>query len=114
MHELPVAEQLLEIALRHGESSGARKITSLNLVIGQLSSIVDDSVAFYWEMIAEDTIASGSTLHFDRLPVELVCLDCQTSYTPIGEDFACPNCKSLHVKVRSGEEFYLESIEIET
>lgn len=114
MHELPVAECLLEIALRYGESSGARRITGLNLVIGQLSSIVDDSVIFYWQMIAEDTIASGSMLHFERVSLELACLDCETAFKPGGDDFACPECHSLRVKVTAGEEFYLESIEIES
>jgi Zn finger protein HypA/HybF involved in hydrogenase expression len=32
---------------------------------------------------------------------------------PAGE-LACPNCQSMHVKVISGEEFYLEAIDIES
>lgn len=114
MHELSVAESMLEIALRHGASSGARRITDLHLVIGQLSSIMDDSVQFYWEMIAENTIAEGSILHFNRVPIELFCLDCQTAFSPNEDNFACPICCGLRVKVVGGEEFFLESIQIET
>jgi hydrogenase nickel incorporation protein HypA/HybF len=61
MHELPVTESLLEIALRHARKAGAERITRLNIVIGELSSIVDESIRFYWDIVSKDTMAEGST-----------------------------------------------------
>lgn len=119
MHELSVTENLLEIALRHAgqavsdDSPGNIKIANLYLVIGQLSSIVNDSVQFYWDIIAKDTPAEGAKLHFRRVPAELLCLDCNTSYHPSMDELACPNCHSARIKIISGEEFYLEAIDIE-
>jgi len=46
MHELAVTENILSIASKHAQESGATRVTAINLVIGQLSSIVDDSVQF--------------------------------------------------------------------
>ena len=114
MHELSVTESILEIALRHADQAGARRITDLNLVIGQLSSIVDDSVQFYWDIIAKDTIAEGARLHFKRIPTEMLCLDCGKHYAPDSETLACPNCQSAHVQVFAGNEFRLDSIDIDT
>jgi hydrogenase nickel incorporation protein HypA/HybF len=88
-------------------------VISLHLVIGQLSSIVDDSVQFYWDMISAGTICEGAQLHFERRPVRLKCLDCDQTYTLSGELTDCPNCHSARIKVVSGEEFYLDSIEVE-
>jgi hydrogenase nickel incorporation protein HypA/HybF len=82
-------------------------------VIGQLSSIVDDSIKFYWEMIAKDTIAQSADLHFKRLPTRLACLDCGREYEPLGTELLCPNCQSMRIKILSGEEFYIEAIDIE-
>jgi len=113
MHELPVTESLLEIALRHANKAGASRILSLNIVIGQLASIVDDSVQFYWDMIAENTPAQGAQLNFKRIPPELQCLECDKKYTPGGDDMACPDCGSAQVKIVAGREFYLDSIEVE-
>jgi hydrogenase nickel incorporation protein HypA/HybF len=113
MHELSVTENILEITLRHAEKAQARKVSALHLVVGQLASIVDDSVQFYWDIISKDTIAAGATLHFRRIPFELECLECSLRYTPGGEDYACPRCKSERIKVVAGEEFYLDSIEVE-
>jgi hydrogenase nickel incorporation protein HypA/HybF len=113
MHELSVTQSILEIALRHAEKAGANKILQLNLTIGQLSSIVDDSVQFYWDIVSEGTIANGATLNFKRIPTVLLCLNCDHRYTPTGEDLACPLCNSNQVKVISGQEFLLESIDVE-
>jgi hydrogenase nickel incorporation protein HypA/HybF len=113
MHELSVTESILEIAVRHARTAGATRITDLYLVIGDLSSIVDDSVQFYWDQLSQNTLAEGSRLHFRRIPTELLCLSCDRRYTPARDDFACPSCGGMRIKVVAGEEFYLESIEVE-
>lgn len=114
MHELAITQQILGIALKHGQSVKAKKITDLYLVIGQLSSVVDDSVQFYWDMISEGTICQGAKLHFDRIPASLECRHCSEIYTL--EDGAltpCPRCDSINVNVITGKEFRLESLEVE-
>lgn len=113
MHELPVAESLLEIATRHARSAGASKVVTLNIVIGQLSSIIDDSVQFYWDIIAENSPAEGARLIFRRIPTELLCLDCNCQYIPGDGELTCPKCSGSNVKIVAGKEFYLESIEVE-
>lgn len=113
MHELPVTESILEIALRHAEQGGASRITDLYLVIGQLSSIVDDSVQFYWDLVSKDTAAEGARLHFRRIPTEMVCLDCSQRYAPAEDDLACPSCGGVRIQVAAGEEFYLEAIDVD-
>ena len=114
MHELSVTENLLEIALRHLPSDKDSRITDLHLVIGQFSSIVDDSVQFYWDIVAKDTAAAGAKLHFRRIPAELLCLDCNIRYHPTKDELECPQCRGIHVKIVAGEEFYLETMDIET
>jgi hydrogenase nickel incorporation protein HypA/HybF len=112
MHELPVTQSILEIALRHAKQAEAKRITDIHLVIGQLSSIVDDSVQFYWEIIAKGTIAEYATLHFERIPARMLCLECNQEYSP-GEELACPNCQGMHVKVIAGEEFRMDAIDVD-
>ncbi len=114
MHELAITESILEIALRHAESANASRINHLYLVVGQLSSVVDDSVQFYWDLIAKDTIAAEAQLHFRRIPARLECSLCEMQYAPGDEALACPYCGSIQVKVVAGEEFYLEAIDVET
>ena len=114
MHELSVTESLLEISLRHLKESGESRVTDLYLVIGQLSSYVDDSIQFYWDFIAKDTPAEGAKLHFRRVPAEMECLDCGNHYAPDDETLACPKCGGTHIRVAAGDEFRLESITVDS
>jgi len=113
MHELTVTEGLLEIARRHAQSAGAARITGLYLVVGEWSSIVDDSIQFYWDFVSQGTSAEGASLHFRRVPVEIVCLGCGHQYHPEGDEFACPACRGEQIRIAAGDEFYLEAIDVE-
>ena len=113
MHELGVTQSILTIALRHAQEAGATRVRELNLVIGDLASIVDDSVQFYWDIVAKDTIAEGATLNFKRLPARLRCNPCGADFPMDHRDFTCPTCGSSSVSVAGGEEFYLESIDVD-
>ena len=113
MHELSVTESVLEIACEYAEKAGAKKVTDIFLVIGRLSSIVDDSVEFYWQMITKDTLCEDSRLHFKRIPTKLVCLECGHEYALAQDLTPCPNCGSARIRILSGDEFNLESIEIQ-
>ena len=113
MHELSITEQIADIAIRHGEQNAAKKITDLYLVIGELSTVIDDSVQFYWDMITKDTICEGASLHFQRIPAKFSCLDCGKEYQLVQGDLApCPNCKSTKMEILQGREFHLDSINI--
>ncbi|MEP0804859.1 MAG: hydrogenase maturation nickel metallochaperone HypA [Chloroflexota bacterium] len=113
MHELPVTQSLLNIALEHAEKANAQKVLALNIVIGELSSMVDDSIQFYWEIIAQDTIAQNAVLRFRRVPAELQCRSCAETYHPVDGDLVCPKCGNIGAKIIAGEEFMLESIDVE-
>ena len=113
MHELSVTESLLKIAVEHAEKANAQRVTDLHIVIGDLASMVDDSIQFYWDIIARDTIAEQATLHFRRLPAQLQCNTCSEKYQPTEKELICPNCHGIGAKIISGEEFFLESIDVE-
>jgi hydrogenase nickel incorporation protein HypA/HybF len=113
MHELSITENILEIAIRHAEKAQASKITNLYLVIGQLSSVIDDSIQFYWDILAKDTKAEGATLHFRRIPVVIRCHQCELEFAPESGDLTCPACGSDRINILKGEEFSLEAIDVE-
>lgn len=113
MHELPVTQSILDIAVRNAAQANARRVTDIYLVIGELSSLIDESIQFYWGMIAKDTIAEGATLHFRRIKAELLCNDCGGRFPHNREDVSCPKCGGRNVKVAAGDEFFMESIEVD-
>lgn len=113
MHELSITQNLMEIAIRHANDAGAARINKLYVVVGQLSNIVDDSVQFYWDMISEGTIAEHAALEFCRVPARLHCDACGAEFRLNPENFFCPECGSERIVITAGEEFYLESIDVD-
>ena len=114
MHELADTERLLEVVLHQARAAKARRVAALHLVIGQATTVAEDSVRFYWDSVSRGTVAEGARLLFRHVPTELLCLNCQRHYTPAQADPTCPACGSLRVRPVAGEEFYLEAIDIES
>ena len=113
MHELSITDKLLALTLRHAEQAGATRVLKLNLVIGEFSSVVDESVQFYWDIVSKDTIAEGAELAFRRVPGLLRCQACAHTFSLSGYDGQCPNCGAARTSIVDGDQFKLESIDIE-
>ena len=114
MHELPVTQGMLSIALEHAERAGAKKITAINITVGEMSGIVDDSIQFYFDFVSKDTPAEGALLTFERVPARFHCKACDEDFS-VGDNgqWACPHCGAWSVEILAGREFYVDSIEVE-
>ena len=114
MHELSVTQSILGVAQRHAKQAGARRILAINLVIGDLTGFVDDSIQFYFDFLSQDTLAQDAQLNFERIAPRVRCHACGTDYTPPDSClWTCPECGALGGEVIAGKEFYVASIEIE-
>ena len=105
MHELPVTQGILSISLEAAEQAGGRRIIGINLLVGDLSSIVDDSVQFYFDILSKGTLAEGAALEFRRLPASVMCWDCGRRFevtAPLPS--ACPHCGGFKLQVMGGRE----------
>ena len=74
---------------------------------------MDDSVAFYWESVARDTPAEGARLHFRRIPARFRCDACGREFPLQEETRDCPGCANGSVRLIAGDEFSVESIEVD-
>ncbi len=112
-HELGVTQQVLEIAVDKATEAGAKRVKFIDLVIGDMSGFMTESVQFYFDFLANDTIASGAVLRFRHIPIEVRCRHCNRVFKPTTETWNCPDCGERDVEVLAGKEFYVESIEVE-
>ncbi|MEW5721307.1 MAG: hydrogenase maturation nickel metallochaperone HypA [Chloroflexota bacterium] len=114
MHELPVTEGILKTAIEASERNGARRISAINLVVGELSSIVDDSVQFYFDLLSKGTLAEKAVLRFRREPSIAICLDCAHRFNATAPlEPKCPQCGGARLQVKGSRDFFIASIEVE-
>jgi hydrogenase nickel incorporation protein HypA/HybF len=113
LHELSITESILSIALEKAEEAKARRVSKVNLVVGELAGVVDECVEFYFGFLSKDTIAAEAKLSFSHPPTQLRCQNCKTIFSPDKDNWACPNCHKREVEIVSGRDLYIESIEVE-
>jgi len=115
MHELPLTQEVVRISCEEAQKAGAQKIKQINVVIGQMSGVVDDSVKFYFGLLTEGTIATGAELIFKHLPMIVRCNECSHEFTPKNDsyDWECPKCHKWAVQVIQGKEFFVDSLEVD-
>ncbi len=113
MHELSITQSIMDIVLTQARAADARKVTKINLVIGELSGVVSDCVQFYFDFLKKGNVAEEAILDFKQVPVELRCRNCQTVFNPNDSVWVCPNCQGTGLDVIKGQESYVESIEVE-
>jgi hydrogenase nickel incorporation protein HypA/HybF len=111
VHELPVVTDALEIAKAEAEKRGFKKVTRITLVLGELSSVMDECVQMYFELLAENTVCEGAELRFEHVPATLRCTACGREF-PHEKSFDCPGCGGESVLVKgTGREMYVKSID---
>lgn len=111
MHELPVVLDIIRVMKEEAQKRGFKKITKINLVIGELSSIVDESVQMYFEVAAKDTPCAEATLFFEHRPAMLKCCSCGQEF-PHEKSFDCPVCGGDSMLMKgTGTEFYIKSFD---
>jgi hydrogenase nickel incorporation protein HypA/HybF len=102
---------VLDTVLRHADG---RKVNQVDLTVGALRQVVPASLAFYWGIVARDTVCQGAQLELELVDARLACGACpQQEWTLDQPVFRCPGCGGSDVTVLAGEEFFVESIDVE-
>jgi len=111
MHELPVVIDIVRVMDEEAEKRGFKEVTQIDLVIGELSSIIGESVQMYFEIVAENSVCAGAKLTFEHRSAMLKCELCGKEFPHEGS-FNCPDCGGDSVLVKgTGREFYIRSFD---
>ena len=118
MHELAIADRLLDRALAAAEEAGATRVETLSLELGTATHLVPEQVRFCIEAVAEGTPAEGAAVEIEQVPARGEC-DCgwagdlpSLAGTVAGApDTRCPDCGHA-VSVTAGRECRLTSIDV--
>jgi len=110
MHEMAITQGIIDLCLEH---AGNRRIRSLEVEIGELSSVVPEAIEFCFEACSLDTLMEGARLAIIRIPGCGRCEECGRE-TPLSELYdSCSHCGSNRVTIMTGEEMRVREIEVD-
>jgi hydrogenase nickel incorporation protein HypA/HybF len=110
VHELSLSSAIVNTVVKH---AAGRRVTVVSLRVGQLRQVVPDSLEFYFGFVARDTVCEGARLEQELVIARLRCDECGSDWEVDFPVFRCPACGAAGAQVESGDEFEVESIEVE-
>lgn len=113
MHEMAITQSMVNLVLEEARKGGARRVTAISLVLGELSGVVGDCVELYFSLMSRDTPAEGAAITIRSVPTRARCRKCATEFGVKDLDWICPECGSVSVELVAGHELFVESIEVE-
>lgn len=110
MHELSITQGIIEICEK---CAAGRRVLSLEVEIGALSSVVAEAVEFCFDACSAGTLLEGARLNIVRMPGRGQCDECSAGFTISSMPAACPDCNSYRITIVSGDEMRVREIEVE-
>ena len=110
MHELSLSSAIINTVTRH---AGGRPVTVVSVRVGRLRQVVPETLVFYFGFVAAGTVCEGARLELEEVAAMLGCRGCGHEWSIEIPAFRCPACAGADVRVATGNEFEVESIEVE-
>jgi hydrogenase nickel incorporation protein HypA/HybF len=107
MHELGIAQNVVELVADHAQ----RKVTRVVLEIGRLSAILPDSIRFCFDVCAEGTVVAGAALEIIEIPGRARCQSCGQELL-LDKPFGQCACGSSDLDWLSGDELRVREYEV--
>ena len=113
MHELSIAENIIEISEAQARAQNARRIRTVKVRLGQFTTIVGEALQFSFEIARRGTLAAEAVLEIENVPMVVRCNECGDAGENLRElCLICARCGGP-LRIVSGEEMQVEYIEMD-
>jgi len=113
MHELSIAQSIMQIVLSEAEKTRARKVVNVTIKVGELAGVLSDSLTFCFNLLAKSTIAEHASLTIEKVPIRGYCSQCEKEFVITENRYHCTSCGNAHIELTSGRELQIDHLEIE-
>ncbi len=113
MHEMTLAESVLQIVEDAARREGLRRVRAVWLEIGQLSSVEPEAMRFCFDAVARDSVAAGARLEIVTTAGAAWCIECSERVALAKLGAACPGCGGYQLRVTEGAEMRVKELEAE-
>jgi len=113
MHEIGITRNMFDLVSKEAGKAGAKTVRKVDLVIGEMTGAVADSVAFYFDLLSKGTIAEGADVCVRMVSPMVLCRNCnRTSRLERKTYWTCPHCDDGRMQIIAGRELIVKSIDI--
>lgn len=111
MHEYSVTKALVDVCNSEAEQNDIKRIVRVRVTIGKFTGFAPDAIRFYFDYLSPGTRCAHAELLFHEVPIRITCRICAKTSLIDDPVMVCPACGSTDIEIKSGREFYVESIE---
>ena len=113
MHEMSLAENVLQIMEAAAREQGFARVKEIRLEIGELAGVEREALRFCLEGVLHDGIAAQARVEFLTLPGRGWCMQCGKE-VPISALYdPCPLCGSPRVQATEGMQMRVRDLLVE-
>jgi hydrogenase nickel incorporation protein HypA/HybF len=110
LHELGVVMEVVRIVEEVAREQQLKKIDTVILQIGELSSVIPMYIEQCFPAAADGTILQDTKLEIEILPGNALCKECGKVFNLLKNRQKCPGCGSGRWELLGGREFYIKEI----
>ncbi|MGB8266651.1 MAG: hydrogenase maturation nickel metallochaperone HypA [Candidatus Velthaea sp.] len=112
MHELSLAMGILERVTDQAAQRGIDRVSAVHLRVGAMAGVACDSLRFSWELACANTVAAGSQLAIEEVPLVVYCEQCGQERTLERIILRCPECGLPAPHIVRGRELHIVAMEV--
>jgi len=113
MHELSIANSILEAVRKERERLNGARITKVGVRIGELAGVDPEALSFGFEVLVKDTELAPLPLEIEFTSRRHKCARCKRVFTVVEYQLDCPACGSPETRCIGGDELELAYLEVE-
>jgi hydrogenase nickel insertion protein HypA len=114
MHETGVAAEIYAVSRRTADAHAGGRLSSVRVLVGELSAIEPDLLAFAWEAITSGGPDAGARLEVEWRAARQTCAACGTvaERAPGSWLKLCPRCGGV-LRIEGGDELDVRDVTFE-
>ncbi|MFX0061176.1 MAG: hydrogenase maturation nickel metallochaperone HypA [Candidatus Hermodarchaeota archaeon] len=128
MHEYSLASEIADIVVTVGKENHIKKITQINIDVGEFSFVVPEQIVFWLKILSEQdanyNLMRDSHIEFREIKGLIKCSNCnyqgtiptmsdedKTMHNLIDVSIRCPKCDSPSTTILQGRDVVVSSIQ---
>ena len=112
MHEMSIAQSIVDIVREEMDRHKVEKLRVINLVVGKLTAVVPSHLNLCFRILVDKTDLESTLLNIREVPLGYECSACGAWFETESVALTCIECGRDNPTLLQGRELAVENIEV--